>query len=389
MQEFKPSNTRHFVQDIKGHAVLASSVLLTLITSSALVSHSNVGDYLIYGAKTSLSHLANQTPRLAINTLNSLRDLGERAIGNSPGSFEVTNLAIPQPGAPIALDIQFPGVTQAPMSGPLEKNNLAHNTDQQSNLSTSDYIGTTASPFSGQSNRNHHIKSASLSEIDNFLALQHERYTYVDNKYFLKNTKARLPRYQRLFEQAAAKHDLDWRLVAAIAYQESVWDPKAVSPTGVKGMMMLTRITAKEMGVRDRTDVAESIFGGAAYFKKLLDRVPAEVKGPNRALMALAAYNMGYGHLIAARQLTARQGADNTSWKQVKKRLPLLQQKKYYQQSRYGYARGARQAMHYVTEIQKHYDMLLMLTEHKSVKKGRQTQAALKGFELARYSYSK
>lgn len=392
MQEFKPSNTRHIIQDIKGHAVLASSVMIALLTSFGLTSHSGAHTYLVQGSKASLEAIVNETPTLLKDAIFFAKHYSSQYLETAPGSFEVENIATPATGQALTLDVKFAPVDSIAVSI----------TEQQPTLSSSDFLKSDAlgqsainlaeSPFGGRaqtkrlpSKNARKAQVASLSEVNNFLALKHSRYTYVDNKYFLRNTKKLLPKYKGLFQKAAKKYDLDWRLVASIAYQESVWDPQAVSPTGVRGMMMLTKITAKEMNVKDRTNVTQSIFGGAGYFRKLLNRIPAEVKGVNRELMALASYNMGYGHLIAARKLTAQQGADNTVWKEVKKRLPLLQQRKYYKNSPYGYAGGARQALHYVGEIQKHYDMLLMLTEHGRIKEGRSSTTAIKGFELARY----
>ena len=98
------------------------------------------------------------------------------------------------------------------------------------------------------------------------------RYDYTGTPTYLKHVQLRLPRYQSLFETAANNHNLDWRLLAAIAYQESHWNPRAVSPTGVRGMMMLTNATAEYLGVSKRTDPKQSVNGGTLYFTQLLER---------------------------------------------------------------------------------------------------------------------
>lgn len=174
---------------------------------------------------------------------------------------------------------------------------------------------------------------------------------------FTRNMQRHLPRYEQLIHQVAREYQMDWHLLAAIAYQESHWDPLAESPTGVRGMMMLTLPTAKEMNVTDRTDPAQSLRGGARYFKLLKQRLPDDIYEPDRTYLALAAYNIGRGHLEDARVLTERQGGDPHLWSDVMKALPLLQNSKYYTTVKRGYARG-REAVSYVQNI-RHYQGIL------------------------------
>ena len=166
-----------------------------------------------------------------------------------------------------------------------------------------------------------------------------------------------LPRYKALIKQVANEFQLDWHLLAAMAYQESHWNPKATSPTGVRGMMMLTIPTARELGVDNRLDVTQSLRGGARYFKDIMRRLPKGIEGPNRTWMALAAYNVGLGHLEDARVLTERQDGDPNLWQDVMERLPLLQQSKFYKTTRYGYARG-QEAVTLVQNIRHYYGIL-------------------------------
>lgn len=174
----------------------------------------------------------------------------------------------------------------------------------------------------------------------------------------LKNK--RLKRYQKIFQSAAKKYDLDWELLAAIGYQESHWNPNARSFTGVRGMMMLTRPTAKLMGVTNRVDATQSIYGGAKYFAYLLKRYQ-NIPEPERTWFALAAYNVGYGHLMDAQMLTEMRGGNPEKWLDVKQSLPLLAQKKWYSKTRYGYARGY-EPVRYVRNIRRYYDMLIWHT---------------------------
>ena len=187
---------------------------------------------------------------------------------------------------------------------------------------------------------------------------------------FARNIRVRLPKYRNVIKEVANTHNLDWRFLAAISYQESNWLPKARSRTGVRGMMMLTRQTASEMGINNRLDVEKSLEGGAAYYLKLRKRISPAVTGPDRDWMALAAYNFGYGHLLDARALTAKRGGDPNLWHDVKQTLPLLHDPKFYRETRYGYARGW-EALDYVQQI-RHYAEVLVLNDIVSAR-----QAAL------------
>ena len=163
-----------------------------------------------------------------------------------------------------------------------------------------------------------------------------ERY---DHTVFFRRVESRLPIFEGLFQDVDEATGVDWRLLAAVAYQESHWDPRAVSGTGVRGLMMLTTSTAMELGV-DRLDPYESILGGARYLKGLIDRMPDSVSEADRTSLALAAYNVGYGHLRDARGLAAELGKDPDSWDDMREVLPLLSQPRYYRELRHGYARG-------------------------------------------------
>lgn len=185
-----------------------------------------------------------------------------------------------------------------------------------------------------------------------------EKLGFVDNRTFARHMAQRLPPLIPLFREAAEQTDMDWQLLAAIGYQESHWNAEAVSPTGVKGIMMLTSATAKQMGVEDRTDTAQSIHGGARYLRRVEKKLPDRIQEPDRTWMALAAYNVGFGHLEDARILTQRSGGDPDKWSDVKQHLPLLSQKKYYKTVKYGFARG-KEPVHYVDNIRSYYDLLV------------------------------
>jgi len=174
---------------------------------------------------------------------------------------------------------------------------------------------------------------------------------------FLAQADKRLHKYQGMFEREALNNDLDWRLLAAIGYQESHWKARARSRTGVRGLMMLTRTTAKEMGVKNRLNAEQSIKGGSAYFAKLKNRFE-DIAEPDRTWIALAAYNVGYGHVKDAQLLTEQHGGNPERWMDIKETLPLLTQKKYYKKAKHGYARGY-EPVEYVQNIRRFYDLLV------------------------------
>ncbi|HDN27247.1 MAG TPA: membrane-bound lytic murein transglycosylase MltF [Thioploca sp.] len=190
-----------------------------------------------------------------------------------------------------------------------------------------------------------------IYEVDNF--------DYVNIRTFHRRIKERLPLYQEYFETVAAQFGLDWRFLAAIGYQESKWNTRAVSPTGVRGLMMLTQSTAEEMGVKDRKDPFQSIQGGTKYFVATKKRIPKEIPEPDRTWFALAAYNVGLGHVRDVRKLTEQLGDNPNRWVDVKKHLPKLTEPQWYNQTRYGYARG-HEPVRFVTNIRRFYDILVM-----------------------------
>lgn len=182
-------------------------------------------------------------------------------------------------------------------------------------------------------------------------------YDYVDNRSFNRRIKSRLPKYKKVFQRAAKKYRLPWSLLAAQAYQESHWNSLAKSPTGVRGMMMLTLNTAKAVGVKSRLDPVQSIWGGAKYLRKMAKRIHIDVKGEDRLWYALAAYNVGYGHLNDAIALAKKKGLNPHQWVNLKTVLPLLSNKKYYKKLKYGYARGS-EPVRYVQRIREYQQVL-------------------------------
>ena len=185
-----------------------------------------------------------------------------------------------------------------------------------------------------------------------------KRLNPLDIKTFLSKSNTLLPKYAHLFKQAQEITGIDWRLLAAISYQESHWDTFNTSPTGVRGLMMLTEDTADRMGVSDRLDTKQSIPAGAKYVNLMLESIPNRVPEPDRIYMSLASYNIGYAHVEDARVLAQRLKLNPDSWADVKKTLVMLNNPKYYVNAKYGYC-GCGQPVIFVESIRSYYNILL------------------------------
>jgi len=188
-----------------------------------------------------------------------------------------------------------------------------------------------------------------------------EIFDYVDLKKFHSRIDTRLPKYEKTIRQESLKYGLDWQLIAAVIYQESHFDPNARSHTGVRGLMQLTRATAKEMGVTNRLDPQQSIRGGVRYLNLLYHRYDDIDDETARMLFALASYNVGYGHVRDAQKIAEKTGRDPEIWQSLRQTLPLLRYPEYYRHTRHGYARGT-EPVQYVDRIIIYYDVLRQRT---------------------------
>jgi membrane-bound lytic murein transglycosylase F len=183
------------------------------------------------------------------------------------------------------------------------------------------------------------------------------RFEYLESRQFQAHISVRLGAFRQFFQDAAAKSGVDWRLLAAIGYQESKWNPTAESPDGALGVMMLMASTAEEMGVTDRTNPEQSIQAGAKYFAEVKEKIPDRIPEPDRTWLAVASYNVGFGHLEDARVLAQSRGKNPDSWADVREHLPLLAQERYYAKAKRGYARGW-EPVQFVDRVQRFLTML-------------------------------
>ena len=183
------------------------------------------------------------------------------------------------------------------------------------------------------------------------------KMTLLEQRRFKKDIDKKLPLWRKLFEKSAKKNQIPWTLLAAVAYQESKWNEHAVSYTGVKGLMQLTKLTAKHIGIQNREDPKQSISGGAFYLKYLYDKTPTELLPYERWALALSAYNMGWAHLRDARRLAKKLNKDPYRWSELKKILPLLANKSYAKELTFGPARGEETVI-FVDQVLGYTDLL-------------------------------
>ncbi len=203
------------------------------------------------------------------------------------------------------------------------------------------------------------INNNRLAKIyENFFGQQ--QHTFVGSKTFIKDLVEIFPTYEFFFKEASRLFNFDWRLIASIGYQESRWKKDAVSYTGVKGIMMLTKDTAREVGVDDRRDPRNSIFGGAKYLRSIYNRLDYDLDDNEKKWFAIAAYNIGLGHVEDAIKLASKNGVDIRKWSDIEPYILMLSQSEFYRQTKYGYARGW-ETVKYVQNIKQYYDIIVFL----------------------------
>lgn len=183
-----------------------------------------------------------------------------------------------------------------------------------------------------------------------------ERFDYLDLKAYHRRLATRLPKYQPIIMAAAKEFGIDWRLLAAQMYQESHFRRYARSHAGAYGLMQLTRRTAKSLGVKQLYDPEQNIFAGVEHLRNLIDYFDIE-HNSDRLDIALAAYNIGQGHVRDAQKLAIKLRLDPQKWTSIEKTLPLLRYRQYYKDSTYGYCRGT-EPVTYVKQIRVYYDIL-------------------------------
>ena len=176
-------------------------------------------------------------------------------------------------------------------------------------------------------------------------------------KKFHDRMASRFPKYKKVIQEESMKYGFDWRLVAAVIYQESQFDANAKSFTNVRGLMQVTHATAEEMGIDNHRKPRQSIKAGIKYLEKMFQKFDYMDDEYQQMLFALASYNVGYGHVTDAMKIAESKGLNPESWQDLKTVLPLLSKASYYKKTKHGYARGW-EPVQYVDQILTYFDIL-------------------------------
>ncbi len=203
----------------------------------------------------------------------------------------------------------------------------------------------------------HAHKTGLLERIKNKYYYNIDKIDIFDIKQFKKRLETRFPEYKKIIQKESEKYGFDWRMITAVIYQESHFDPEAKSKTNVRGLMQVTIATAKEMGIVNRQKPKQSIKAGIKYLSKMYDKFDYIEDEHQRIIFALASYNVGYGHVLDAIEIAKKNGYNHTHWQGLKKALPLLAKSAYHTKTRYGYARGW-EPVQYVDRILTYFDIL-------------------------------
>ena len=201
-----------------------------------------------------------------------------------------------------------------------------------------------------------------LRKITNKYYENTQNFDVYEIKKFHERIKTRLPKYKRVIMEESKKYGFDWRLVTAVVYQESHFNPNAKSFTNVRGLMQVTHATAREMGITNRRNPSQSIRAGIGYLNKMYQKFSHIEDEYQRMLFSLASYNIGYGHVQDALKIAEEKGLDPTTWQALKTCLPLLSKTQYVKTAKHGYARGW-EPVQYVERILTYFDILKQKTK--------------------------
>lgn len=181
--------------------------------------------------------------------------------------------------------------------------------------------------------------------------------TIVKSDYYSLST-GRISRWDELLKKAGEETGWDWKLLASLVYQESRFDPKAVSGVGAYGLMQIMPATAEHFGIDVTVSPSENIRAGIKYIKWL--HTVFDIKIPDsqeRIKFILASYNAGPGHVLDAMNLAAKNGADPLVWDEVSQWLLNKSKPEYYTDPvvKNGYFKGV-ESVRFVSEVLDRYE---------------------------------
>jgi len=160
-----------------------------------------------------------------------------------------------------------------------------------------------------------------IAAVDEFIYAEYrdETYNVLERRYVRGSKSARpasgyISPFDDLLRTYAERYEFDWRLIAAQMYQESRFDPSAVSTAGAVGLMQLMPATAQALGVTRPQDPEIAINAGMRYLDRLRNRFDDRIPMNERTWLALAAYNIGYDRVRRARNLATKLELNPNKW---------------------------------------------------------------------------
>ena len=173
----------------------------------------------------------------------------------------------------------------------------------------------------------------------------------------------RLSPYDEIVHKYADDFSFDWRLIVAQMYQESHFDPNAISYAGAKGLMQLLPATAEQVGINERANPDKSIYGGIRYLDYLRGRFEDDLQLEDRTWFTLAAYNAGYNRVEKARELAEKIGLDKNRWFENVEVAMLMLARPYEKDGEYVRECRCGQTVVYIREIKTLYNNYVRLTQ--------------------------
>jgi membrane-bound lytic murein transglycosylase MltF len=180
----------------------------------------------------------------------------------------------------------------------------------------------------------------------------------------------RISRYAPTIAKYAGAAGFDWRLVAALIFQESSFEERAVSVAGAQGLMQLMPGAWAEVGMANTIHPEANIRAGVLYLRRLSNQF-REAESSDRLALVLAAYFLGPGHVFDAQDLARQLGLNSSTWRRgLEETLPLLEDPRFHAGTRLGFAHG-RKAVDYVNRILERYEVYRQrLDRHPEMRAG-------------------
>ena len=166
----------------------------------------------------------------------------------------------------------------------------------------------------------------------------------------------RLSRHDSLIARYAEQAGFDWRLIAALVFEESRFDHTRMSPSDAYGLMQVTEVAAREVGVDDFITLHGNLEAGTKYLQSLLQQFP-DGRNQDRLALALSGYLLGPSRVRAAQRLAHALGYDPYCWQDsVESVFPLLEDAEYYRRINASFIPGG-EAVRYVNAVLQRYEL--------------------------------